>query len=82
MAVQKDKENLIVKKLKFIEDTQVLTEQTESHKFEDINGKMYTLHPFSYPELYLGYAPKKDTYIKFKSFRKIILEKNILISQK
>ncbi len=57
---QKNDEKLTVKKLELIKNGKVMAEQTEFKEFKDINGKNYTLHPFSYPELYGGDAPEKE----------------------
>lgn len=57
---QKNKENITVKKLRFLEDGKVLVETTTFYEGRDtVDGTEYSLHPFSYPDLYFGDAPKK-----------------------
>ncbi len=57
---QKNKKKVNVKKIVFLEDHKKLSEQTEFYSGKDIDGTVYSLHPFSYPDLYLGSAPKKN----------------------
>lgn len=57
---QKNDKKLTVRKLELIKNGKVIVEQTKFKEFKDINGKNYTLHPFSYPALYGGNAPEKD----------------------
>ncbi|MGG0655361.1 hypothetical protein [Rummeliibacillus pycnus] len=57
---QKNKEKITVKKIKFLEEDKVLVERTEFYEGrDDIDGTVYSLHPFSYPDIYLGDAPKE-----------------------
>lgn len=59
-VVQENKHELIVEKITFLENNQVITDRAEFYEGVDIDGTKYTLHPFSYPDLYLGDKPKKD----------------------
>lgn len=54
-----DKE-VIVKKLEFLENDKGISDRTEFYEGRDIDGTEYTLHPFSYPDLYYGEEPKKN----------------------
>ncbi|WP_397538945.1 hypothetical protein [Rummeliibacillus pycnus] len=57
---QKNNETVTVKKLIFLEEDKVLVERTEFYEGRDnVDGTEYSLHPFSYPDLYLGDAPKE-----------------------
>ncbi|MFL0507477.1 hypothetical protein ACH0B5_17180 [Ureibacillus sp. 179-F W5.1 NHS] len=57
---QLNKEELTVKKLLFLEDDKKIFEQLKFQNGIDIDGTKYSLHPFSYPNLYFGDAPKDN----------------------
>lgn len=57
---QINKTKVKVKKIEFLENNKELAEKKEFHNEKDIDGTEYSLHPFSYPDLYLGDAPKKN----------------------
>ncbi|MFJ8261101.1 hypothetical protein ACIQ4I_03950 [Rummeliibacillus sp. NPDC094406] len=58
---QKNNEKVTVKKLKFLEEDKILVERTEFYEGrDDVDGTKYSLHPFSYPDIYLGDAPKES----------------------
>lgn len=65
---QKDQQQVHVKEIAFLDDQQIVAHQTQFSDYKDIDGTVYTLHPFSYPDLYIGDAPKKGhTYtVKIK----------------
>lgn len=58
---QQNKEELTVKTVEFLEDEITIYEKSEFQNGEDIDGTKYTLHPFSYPDLYFGDGPKDNT---------------------
>lgn len=57
---QTNEKEVTVKQLEFLEDGRIVVTRTEFQEFVDIDGAEYTLHPFSYPHLYLGDAPKEN----------------------
>ncbi|MGM9948715.1 MAG: hypothetical protein ACI33P_01250 [Lysinibacillus sp.] len=57
---QTNEKEVTVKQLEFLEDGRVVVTRTEFEEMTDIDGAEYTLHPFSYPQLYLGDAPKEN----------------------
>ena len=59
-VTQVDEKEVNVKKLEFLENDKVISERNEFYEGRDIDGTEYTLHPFSFPDLYYGDAPKKD----------------------
>lgn len=58
---QNTTEKLNVKKLTFLEGEKVIVSKTEfSDWVDNVDGTVYTLHPFSYPALFFGDPPKED----------------------
>lgn len=57
---QKNKEEVEVKKLRFLEDDKVLAEHSKFHQGRSEDGIEYSRHPFSYPDFYLGDSPNKS----------------------
>ena len=57
---QTNEKEVTVKQLEFLEEGRIVVTRTEFQEFVDIDGAEYTLHPFSYPHLYLGDAPKEN----------------------
>ncbi|MEG0259927.1 MAG: hypothetical protein RR651_08655, partial [Lysinibacillus sp.] len=60
-VTQLDEKEINVKKLEFLENNKVISDRTEFYKGRDIDGDEYSLHPFSYPDLYYGDEPKNDS---------------------
>lgn len=59
-VTQVDEKEVNVKKLEFLENDKVISVRNEFYEGRDIDGTEYSLHPFSFPDLYYGDAPKKD----------------------
>lgn len=58
---QETKEELTVKRLTFLEGEEVIVSRTEfSNYVDNLDGTVYSLHPFSYPDLFFGDPPKDD----------------------
>ncbi|MGM1035624.1 MAG: hypothetical protein ACQEXK_24770 [Bacillota bacterium] len=57
---QLTEDKLDVKKISFYKNHERLSEITNfMDKKDDIDGTVYTLNPFSYPDIYMGDAPDK-----------------------
>lgn len=60
-VTQADEKEVNVKKLEFLENNKVISDRNEFYEGTDIDATVYTLHPFSYPDLYYGDAPKEES---------------------
>lgn len=60
-VTQVDDKKVNVKKLEFIENDKVISDRDEFYEGKDIDGTEYSLHPFSFPDLYYGDAPQKGS---------------------
>jgi hypothetical protein len=60
-VTQTDDEEVNVEKLEFLENDKVISDRDEFYEGKDIDDTVYTLHPFSFPDLYYGEPPNEDS---------------------